>query len=159
MHFEMIDFIFLGILAIFAIIAAIKGFVKAIFGKLCWIIGLLGAFFLYGTFSPILEKYISNQTLAAIASFAVVFLVVFLIIKIVEVIISKIFSGEILRGLDKALGLLFGLLEGFVIVFLLVFALTQQPWIDVSNLTANSFFCDKLAPYVVHTHSIIKDIA
>jgi len=159
MDFGIIDYVFLGIIFLFAIVAAIKGFVKAIFGKLCWIIGILGAFFFFGKLTPVMQNYISNATIAAIVSFAVLFLVVFLVIKIIEVIISKIFSGEILKGLDKALGFLFGLLEGFAIVFLLVFALTQQHWFDVSELTNDSVICQWLAPFAAQTHTMIKDAA
>lgn len=159
MDFSMIDLIFLGIIALFAIIAAIKGFVKAIFGKLCWILGLLGAIILYKKVTPLLSTYISNQIVASVAAFAIVFLVVFVVIKIIEVIISKIFSGTVLKGLDKALGFLFGALEGFVIVFIMVFILLQQPWIDVSEVTQGSLFCDMLNPFVVQTHNMIKEVA
>lgn len=159
MSLGIIDYVFLGIIFLFAIVAAIKGFVKAIFGKLCWIIGILGAFLLFGYLSPVMQNYISNPTLAAIVSFAILFIVVFVVIKIIEVIISKIFSGEILKGLDKALGFLFGIAEGFAVVFALVFILTQQPWFDVSEITANSAICSWLAPFASQTQKMIKEAA
>lgn len=155
-NLAIIDLVFLGIIGLFTIVAAIKGFVKAIFGKLCWIVGLILAFFLYGIVVPIMENYISNTTLATIVAFIAVFIVAFLIIKIIEVIISKIFSGQILKSLDKLLGAIFGFIEGSAIVFVIVFVITQQPWFDVSELVNDSFIVNFLQPFVQGTQEMIS---
>ncbi len=41
MTFTLTDIIILLIILIFAIIGAARGFIKAIFGKRCWILGIL----------------------------------------------------------------------------------------------------------------------
>ena len=159
-NFAIIDLVLLGIILLFTIVAAIKGFVKAIFGKLCWIVGLIASFLFYSLVTPYMQKYIENLTLATIVSFIAIFIVVFLIIKIIEVIISHIFKGEILKSLDRALGAFFGFAEGVAIVFVIVFVITQQPWIDVTQLTSDSIICNLLAPFIQTTHEmIIKEVA
>ena len=155
-NIAIIDLVFLGIILLFTVVAAIKGFVKAIFGKLCWIVGLICSFLFYKTALPIVNQYIENLTLAIIVSFIAIFIVVFLVIKIVEVIISHIFKGEILKSLDHALGAFFGFAEGLAIVFVLLFILTQQPWIDVSSLIGESFIYNFLAPFLQGTQEMIK---
>ncbi len=155
-NIAIIDLVFLGIILLFTVVAAIKGFVKAIFGKLCWIVGLICSFLFYKTALPIVNQYIENLTLAIIVSFIAIFIVVFLVIKIVEVIISHIFKGEILKSLDHALGAFFGFAEGLAIVFVLLFILTQQPWVDVSSLIGESFIYNFLAPFLQGTQEMIK---
>ena len=43
MNFTLTDIIILLIILIIAIIGGARGFIKAVFGKLCWILGILGA--------------------------------------------------------------------------------------------------------------------
>ena len=105
---------------------------------------------------PFMSQYIENPTLAIIASFISVFIVVFLIIKIVEVILSKIFKGEILKSLDHALGAFFGFAEGLAIVFAILFVITQQPWIDTTQLLDGSFVYNFLAPFLQGTQEMLK---
>lgn len=155
-NFAIIDLVLLGIVLLFTVVAAIKGFVKAIFGKLCWIVGLICSFLFYKYVMPIMSQYIENPTLAIIASFISVFIVVFLIIKIVEVILSKIFKGEILKSLDHALGAFFGFAEGVAIVFAILFVITQQPWIDTTQLLDGSIVYGLLDPFLQGTHEMLK---
>lgn len=159
-NLSIVDLVFIGIIALFTIISCFKGFIKSIFGKLCWIVGLICSFLFYKMVTPFISKYIENPTIASIASFIAVFIVVFLIIKIVEVIISHIFRGEILRSLDRALGALFGFAEGVAIVFLILFVITKQPWFDYSQLLQDSFVYDFLAPFLQGTQELLnKEIA
>ena len=155
-NFAIIDLVLLGIILLFTIVAAIKGFVKAIFGKLCWIVGLICSFLFYKYVMSIMSQYIENTTLAIIASFISVFIVVFLIIKIIEVILSKIFKGEILKSLDHALGAFFGFAEGVAIVFAILFVITQQPWIDTTQLLDGSIVYGLLAPFLQGTQEMLR---
>lgn len=159
-NIAIIDLVLLGIVLLFTVVAAIKGFVKAIFGKLCWIVGLICSFLFYKYVMPIMSQYIENQTLAIIVSFISIFIVVFLIIKIVEVILSKIFKGQILRSLDHALGAFFGFAEGVAIVFVILFVITQQPWIDTTQLLDGSLVYGLLAPFLQGTQEMLtKEVA
>lgn len=159
-NLAIVDLVFLGIIAIFTIISCFKGFIKSIFGKLCWIVGLICSFLFYRMVTPFAQEYVKNPKLAPVVAFIAVFIVVFLIIKIVEVIISHIFKGEILRSLDRALGAFFGFAEGVAIVLLILFVITKQPWVDSSQLLEGSFVYDLLTPFLQGTQELLnKEIA
>ena len=86
MSIALTDVIFLLIILIFAVIAAAKGFIKAIFGKLCWILGLLGAFFFYKKLMSHMTELVHNETASFILCFVLIFVVIFLIVKIIQTI-------------------------------------------------------------------------
>ena len=155
MFFTLTDVIFLVIILIFAIVATAKGFINAIFGKLCWILGLIVAFFFYKKLTSYMYQLVHNETISSILCFVLIFVVVFLIVKIIQTVLSKIFDGEIMKGLDRSLGFFFGLLEGFVVVFVFVFILMNQPWFDVSKLFEGSFFIKILQPLLNYTSTNI----
>lgn len=157
MPFALLDVIFLIVILIFALIATAKGFIGAIFGKLCWIMGLFGAFFFYKYLLKYMTGVIKNEMLAAIACFFLIFVVIFLIVKIIQVILQKAFSGDIMKGLDRALGFFFGLVEGLVIVFIFIFIVKNQPWFDVRNLFEGSLFYQILSPMLDFSHKAISN--
>lgn len=138
--FNILDVIFLVIIAVIALFATAKGFLNEIFNKASWILSILFGVLFYGKLNPYVIKTIKYEWLAKILSFLLIFIVVFLFIKILQTIISKIFSGEILKGLDRALGFFLGLVEGLALVFLLVFILYVQPWFPTDTLFNGSFF-------------------
>lgn len=146
MSFTLLDVIFLVFILIIAIVAASKGFLDAIFGKLCWILGLLGAFTFYKKLSKHMINLISNQTVSSIVCFVLIFMVIFLFVKIIQTILGKVFDGEIMKGLDKSLGFFFGLLEGVVVIYIIIFLLIKQPWFDVSKLFEGSMFVKLFGP-------------
>ena len=155
MFFTLTDVIFLVIILIFAVIATAKGFINAIFGKLCWILGLIFAFLFYKKLVGYMTQLIHNETISAILCFVLIFVVVFLIVKIIQTLLSKAFDGEIMKGLDRSLGFFFGLLEGFVVVFVFVFILINQPWFDCSKLFEGSLFIRLLQPLLDYSSANI----
>lgn len=142
MSFAVIDYIFCLIILIFAIVGVVKGFIDNLFGKLAWILGILGAFFFYDRVSQNVLIGINNVVLSNILAFIILFVVIFLIVKIIQVILSKIFKGVILGSLDKALGFFFGLVEGLAIVALIIFLLCNQTLFDLGGMLNGSFFLD-----------------
>ncbi len=135
-----IDVIFLAIILVFAIVSAIKGFINAIFNKLCWILGLIAAFLFYNMLSVPMKDFVKNQIASDILSFLVIFIAVFLFIKIIQTILSKVFDGEIMKGLDRSLGFFFGLVEGIVIVYVFIFLALKQPWFPKPEFLTSSIF-------------------
>ena len=142
------DIIIFVVILIYAIVGMAKGFIKAIFSKLCWILGILGAILFYKRLSVHMTTLIQNQTVSLILCFLLIFVVIFLIVKILQIVFERIFDGEIMKGLDRALGFFFGILEGLVVVFIVIFVLTLQPWFDVSKIFDNSFIYNFLIPFV-----------
>ena len=135
-----IDIIFIAIILVFAIVSAIKGFINAIFNKLCWILGLIAAFLFYNMLSVPMMDFVKNQIASDILSFLVIFIAVFLFIKIIQTILSKVFDGEIMKGLDRSLGFFFGLVEGIVIVYVFIFLALKQPWFPKPEFLTSSIF-------------------
>ena len=158
MDFKLIDIIIILIIFIFAIVGAARGFIKAVFGKLCWILGILGAIFFYRKLSEHMIALVHNQTVSYILCFVLIFVVIFLVVKIIQLIVEKIFGGEIMQGLDRALGFFFGLLEGFVVVFAAIFVLTIQPWFDISKLFEGSLLYTILLPLIIKSQDSIPAV-
>ncbi len=158
MSFTLTDLILILIVIIFAIIGTAKGFIKAIFGKLCWILGILGAIFFYRKLSAHMISLVHNHTASLILSFVLIFVVIFLVVKILQIIIERIFDGEIMKGLDRALGFFFGILEGFVVVFAGLFILTYQPWFDISKIFEGSFIYSVLLPLIIKSQDSIPSV-
>ena len=155
MFFTLTDVIFLIIILTFAVIATAKGFINAIFGKLCWILGLIFAFFFYKKLLGYMTQLVHNEAVSAILCFVLIFVVVFLIVKIIQTILSKAFDGEIMKGLDRSLGFFFGLLEGFVVVVVFIFIFMNQPWFDVSKIFEGSFFIKLIKPLLDYSSANI----
>ena len=158
MSIALTDVIFLLIILIFAVIAAAKGFIKAIFGKLCWILGLLGAFFFYKKLMSHMTELVHNETASFILCFVLIFVVIFLIVKIIQTIFERIFDGEIMKGLDRSLGFFFGLIEGLVVIFVFVLILTYQPWFDCSKIFEGSLLIKLLSPLLDYSGKNLPEI-
>ena len=148
MSFIVIDYIFVAVIILFAIIGVVKGFVDNIFGKLSWILGILGAFFFYERVATGFFGGIGNKIVANILAFLILFVVIFLIVKLLQVVMGKIFSGAILGSLDRALGFFFGIVEGIAVVALVIFILGNQPFFPVDNLFNGSFFYSLFEKYM-----------
>ena len=158
MSIALTDVIFLLIILIFAIVAAAKGFIKAIFGKLCWILGLLGAFFFYKKLMSHMTALVHNETVSFILCFVLIFVVIFLIVKIIRTVFERIFDGEIMKGLDRSLGFFFGLVEGLVVIFVFVLILTYQPWFDCTKIFEGSLFIKLLSPLLDYSSQNLPEI-
>lgn len=129
-----IDFIFLVVIILFTVLGVIRGFIDNVFGKLSWILGIIGAFFLYDTVARNILYGIKNQFVANILAFLILFIIIFLIVKMIQIILEKLFQGKILGSLDRALGFLFGIVEGVAVVALIIFLLCNQPFFSVENI-------------------------
>ena len=140
MSFVIIDWIFSGIILIFAVSGVIKGFIDNVFGKIAFIAGILLGYLFYKDIAAGLLKDIKVPYAANIIAFLLIFVVTFLIIKLIQMIVSKVFEWSILKSLDRTLGLIFGIVEGAAVVCLIIFLLTAQPFFNVDRLFDGSFY-------------------
>lgn len=140
MTLAIIDYIFIVVIILFAILGVVKGFIDNIFGKLSWIVGILGAFFFYDQVARNVLTGIKNVIAANILAFVILFVIIFLIIKMIQVIIGRLFECPVLNSLDRALGFFFGIVEGIAVVALIIFLLCNQPFFQIDNLFDGSFF-------------------
>lgn len=144
MNLSPLDFIFILLIAFFALSAFIRGFINEVFGKISVFLALGAAVLFSPKFEPYVHQSIQNEILSKVISFLLIFIVCFLAIKILQSILSKIFSCSILRSLDRVLGFALGLVEGIIVVAFIVLLLVKQTWFDVSGITKNSLFFEIL---------------
>lgn len=135
-----IDYFFLLIIIVCAIICMIKGFVDSFFDKAAPVLSVIAAVFLYRSFTGLMSKFITNSLLCTIVTFLIIFVVVFILIKILQKIIGHIFEEKILGSLNRTLGFAFGVVEALAIISLVLFLLSSQPFFDSSKLLNDSFF-------------------
>ena len=140
MNFEVIDWVFSGIILLFAIGGVIKGFIDNVFGKIAFIAGIILAYLFYKDIANGLLKDIKVEFAAKIISFLLIFVVVFLVIKIIQMIVAKVFEWSVLKSLDRTLGFIFGLVEGGAVVCLIIFLLTAQPFFNSMTILDGSFY-------------------
>ena len=140
MNFAVIDWVFSGIIIIFAIGGVIKGFIDNVFGKIAFIAGIVLAYFFYDDIAEKLLKDVKVEFAAKIISFLLIFVVTFLVIKIIQMIVAKVFEWSILKSLDRTLGFIFGMVEGGAVVCLIIFLLTAQPFFNAMNILDGSFY-------------------
>lgn len=150
-----VDIFFIVVILFFGILAFFKGFIKEIFGKIAWILGVIAGFLFCGKLRPYLLPYLKFDILSTIASFILIFIVVFLVVHIIKSIIGRFFEDDIMRGLDKALGFFFGLIEGVAVVMLILFVLTIQPFLPLEDFLSESFFYTIFFP-ILNTASSVK---
>lgn len=153
--FNVLDIVFILIILVFSIIATAKGFVKEIFNKASWILGIILGIIFCKKLSPFLESFVKSPTLRTLLAFLLIFMLVFLILQIIKTIIGHAFDTEIMGGLDKALGFFFGIIEGLAVVMLILVLLNVQPFIPMDNAFATSFFFRLLSPLIGTNQKLI----
>lgn len=139
-NFVPIDYVFLGIIVIFAVVALIKGFIQELFSKASWVCAILGAVFFYQKISALYHNSINSVILCNVLGFLTLFIIIFVVVKLTGMLISKLSDFSIIKGLDKALGLFFGIVEGFAVVAFILFLLKTQTFFSTEQLLDHSFF-------------------
>ena len=140
MNFAVIDWVFSGIIILFAIGGVIKGFIDNVFGKIAFVAGIILAYLFYKNIAGSLLKDVKNAYVANGLAFLLIFVVVFLVIKIIQMIVAKVFEWSILKSLDRTLGFFFGMVEGAAVVCLIIFIINAQPFFNPSNILNGSFY-------------------
>ncbi|MCR5763432.1 MAG: CvpA family protein [Treponema sp.] len=149
MSLPLIDFIFVVILVIFALLAYLKGFIGELFDKGAPIIALWCSILFYKRLATSLYPYIGVSFVCNAVAFVLVFVLVFIIVKILQQILQTLFSGRIFRQLDRTLGFIFGMIEGLAIIAIILLVLRFQPWFDVREMLEASIFYRMLGKVIV----------
>jgi membrane protein required for colicin V production len=149
-NLEVIDIIFIILIAIITIRCALRGFIVELMTMASFVLGIGAGFFFHkpaGIF--IREKYMPGvKIIPEILGFIVLFLIVFLAVKLLEYILKDIADRINLGGMDRFLGILFGLVEGVVLVSLVLFVFSVQPVFNPEPILKNSLFAGFLLPYI-----------
>jgi membrane protein required for colicin V production len=113
-----VDLAVLGVLAISALLAFMRGLVREVLGIGAWIGAVVAAIKGLPFARTIVRDWISDPTWVDPVSFIVVFLITLLVLSLIARAIGRLVRGSVLGGVDRTLGLVFGLARGAALVIL-----------------------------------------
>lgn len=113
-----VDLAVLGVLAISALLAFMRGLVREVLGIGAWIGAIFVAIEAMPTARNIARQWITEPVWVDPAAFLSVFLVTLIVLSIVARLIGGLVRGSVLGGVDRTLGLVFGLARGAALVIL-----------------------------------------
>lgn len=115
-----------------ALLAMVRGFSREVLSLASWGLAALIAYLLYEKLLPSVTKYISNELMAKVITFAVIFLVALLIISIFTMKLADLIIDSRIGALDRTLGFVFGVIRGLLILAVAVLFLNH---LNVSDRT------------------------
>lgn len=126
------DLAMLGVLALSAILAFFRGFVREVMGVGAWIGAIVVGFWFAPFVEPKFEQWIHAKEIADPAAIAAVFVIALIVFSVISGWVGALVRGSVLGGVDRTLGIVFGLARGaFLLVFCYVAAglvTTPQDW-------------------------------
>ncbi|HID36549.1 MAG TPA: CvpA family protein [Ghiorsea sp.] len=134
------DYTLITIIGLSMVLSLWRGFVREIIS----LVGLVLAFFLASRFagdaSGLFDQWISQNNIANIAAFVLIFVLVMFSVGMVGFIVRKLVDLAALTATDRTLGMFFGAARGFLLIgtaFLMytAYAKPDQPWMQKSVLT------------------------
>ncbi|CAM1633192.1 Colicin V production [Bartonella apihabitans] len=136
MFMTALDGLVIVVILFSAFLAMVRGFSREVLSLASWVIAAIVAVLLYKNLLPFVESYLSNKTIALIASLAIIFVIVFIIVSIITMKIADVIIDSRIGALDRTVGFIFGVVRGLfimVIAMLLVNQLIkpedQAPWL------------------------------
>ena len=121
--FTLVDGIVLAVIALSAVLAYARGFVRESLSIAGWIAAALAGF----TFAPMLEPLMrevpvlrdvlgTNCELGILAGFAAAFVVALILVSLVTPLLSGFVQNSAIGPIDQGLGFLFGIARGVLLV-------------------------------------------
>ncbi len=129
--FNILDYIYIGIMLLSALIGVFRGFSRDCFGTCAWLLsGFLSVFAAPVLYEPV-GKYVTDPLLLRGVCLIMAFLMLLAIFLLMTSLISSRVKESVFSGVDRAGGALFGLIRGMFIVFsvfiiLLIFEVPQD---------------------------------
>lgn len=115
MPIALLDLIVIGIVLISSLLASVRGFTREILAIASWVTAAIASLYLHPYVLPHLEPYISNPTIAQVASIASVFIITLVLVSFVTVQISDLILDSRIGAVDRSLGFVFGAARGILI--------------------------------------------
>jgi membrane protein required for colicin V production len=115
MPFTVLDLVVLGIVAVSALLAAVRGVTREVLAIVAWVVAAAVAWSFYPLLLPTVKQHVSSDTVALVGSIAAIFLIVLVIVSIITVKISDVVLDSRIGAVDRSLGFLFGAARGFLI--------------------------------------------
>jgi membrane protein required for colicin V production len=152
-----VDIVVLAVIALSALLALGRGFVKEVLSVFGWIgaaIGTFVIFFYVPQVRAFTNKQIAEPLFADIVCAISLFVVLLILLGFINHTISSRIHGSSLGPLDKSLGLVFGLVRGVVLVALAHMAMTdwllpnKQERPDVINQARTEPYVEMAATFI-----------
>jgi membrane protein required for colicin V production len=152
-----VDIVVLAVIALSALLALGRGFVKEVLSVFGWIgaaIGTFVIFFYVPQVRAFANKQIAEPLFADIVCAISLFVVLLILLGFINHTISSRIHGSSLGPLDKSLGLVFGLVRGVVLVALAHMAMTdwllpnKQERPDVINQARTEPYVEMAATFI-----------
>jgi membrane protein required for colicin V production len=121
-----VDIIVIAVVAISALIAFLRGFVREVLTIGSWLGASLVTLYGFPLLQPKFEQWISSKLAADIVCGISLFLGSLIIFSILSHMVARFVRGSALTAVDRSLGLLFGLVRGAILVslaYMLIFTL------------------------------------
>jgi membrane protein required for colicin V production len=121
-----VDIIVIAVVALSALIAFLRGFVREVLTIGSWLGAALVTLYGFPLLQPKFEQWISSKLAADIACGIALFISSLIVFSIISHMLARFVRGSALTAVDRSLGLLFGLVRGAILVslaYMLIFAL------------------------------------
>ena len=139
MHFNMLDYIFLGIIFISVIIGLVRGFVREAISLVTWFCAFIAALKFSPWVAELLHSAISHTMTRYIVAGFLIFVAVLIVGAIVSKLVHLLISVTGFGLFDRLLGFIFGAARGILsgaVILLLIGASPYQnaDWVKQSQL-------------------------
>lgn len=115
MTITILDGIVLAVVLLSAVLAMMRGFLREVLSIGSWIAAAAGAYFLYPTFLPFAQQYITEEVFATAAVIGVLFFLILIIVSYLTMKLSDVVADSAIGPLDRTLGFLFGAARGVLL--------------------------------------------
>jgi membrane protein required for colicin V production len=113
-----VDFAVLGVIAVSALLAFMRGLVREVLGIGAWVGAGVAAAWALPLVRPQFHQWMGTSPWADPVAFVAVFVVALIVLILVAHAIGRLVRRSALGGLDRTLGLVFGLVRGAALVIL-----------------------------------------
>lgn len=122
-----IDLAMLGVIALSAIIGAVRGLTFEVLSLLGWVVAWFAGLWVGPVLAPHLPIGSPGSPLNSIAAFAISFLIVLVLWGLGARAVSALVGKTLLRPLDRLLGAVFGVARGVLVLLALATIVSYTP--------------------------------
>jgi membrane protein required for colicin V production len=152
----LVDILALVIVAVSALVAVLRGFVREVFSLIAWILAVVVAARFGETAAGWFSGLISNDQARAVTGFLLLFFVTLFVGHALSVSLVRLMKTTGLRATDRTLGMVFGVLRGVVVVGLAVMVLWATPVRDHAMYT-QAALRPLMVPVATFLHRLLPD--
>jgi membrane protein required for colicin V production len=147
-----VDVVVIAVIAISALIAFLRGFVREMLTIGSWLGAALVTLYGFPMLQPTFEQWIPSSKLAAhLVGGALLFIGSLIVFSVLSHMIARFVRGSALTAVDRSLGLLFGLLRGAVLVSL--------AYMIIVSLDPSLFAGARTVPMMARGAEILRSLA